>query len=83
MLKRLLPHYVASAEMYGDDSGDIAQLYPEEAAAVAGSVENRRREFAAVRICARSAMMTLGAFAECRMMWACLERRRQVGAGCS
>ncbi len=60
MLKRLLPHYVASAEMYGDDSGDIAQLYPEEAAAVAGSVENRRREFAAVRICARSAMMTLG-----------------------
>ena len=60
MLRRLLPHYVASAEVYDDDSGDIASLYPEEAAAVAGSVEKRRREFAAVRVCARSAMTALG-----------------------
>lgn len=60
MLRRLLPHYVASAEVYGDDSGDIAPLCPEEAAAVACSVEKRRREFAAVRVCARSAMTALG-----------------------
>lgn len=60
MLAGVLPHYVVSVESYGDDSRDVAPLYPEEATAVAGSVEKRRREFAAVRACARSAMTALG-----------------------
>ncbi|PZO60315.1 MAG: 4'-phosphopantetheinyl transferase [Pseudoxanthomonas suwonensis] len=60
MLRRLLPNFAVSAESYGDDSNNVALLYPEEAAAVAGSVEKRRREFATVRACARSAMMALG-----------------------
>jgi 4'-phosphopantetheinyl transferase EntD len=58
LLAGLLPAGVAVAESFGDEPE--ADLYPEEAAAVAGAVERRRREFAAVRACARTALAALG-----------------------
>lgn len=60
MIDELLPHPVVAVETYGDDEADQAPLYPEERAVVARAVEKRRREFSAVRGCARRAMMTLG-----------------------
>jgi 4'-phosphopantetheinyl transferase EntD len=60
LIEELLPESVVTVEAYGDDeSGDTA-LYPEEAAVVARAVDKRRREFAAVRSCARRAMEKLG-----------------------
>lgn len=41
-------------------AGQGAALHPEEAAAVAGAVANRRHEFSAGRACARNAMERLG-----------------------
>jgi enterobactin synthetase component D / holo-[acyl-carrier protein] synthase len=53
-----MPAGVAVAESFG--AGAPTELYPEEALAVARAAENRRREFAAVRHCARSALAALG-----------------------
>jgi 4'-phosphopantetheinyl transferase EntD len=58
LLAGLLPEGAAVAESFGD--GPEADLHPEEAAAVAGAAERRRREFAAVRACARVALAALG-----------------------
>lgn len=54
----LLPDDVAVVETFGDP-GHV-DLYPEEAQALAGAMEKRRREFAGVRHCARSALGLLG-----------------------
>ncbi|GAB2713280.1 4'-phosphopantetheinyl transferase family protein [Streptomyces bullii] len=59
MIEELLPETVVAVESFGQDAGD-APLYPEEAARVAQAVDKRRREFAAVRSCARRAMEKLG-----------------------
>ncbi|GAB2849671.1 4'-phosphopantetheinyl transferase superfamily protein [Streptomyces deserti] len=59
MIEELLPETVVAVEAYGHDGAD-ASLYPEEAALVARAVAKRRREFAAVRSCARRAMEKLG-----------------------
>jgi 4'-phosphopantetheinyl transferase EntD len=67
LLAGLVPAGVAVAESFGDGPlGQSAQigphvdLYPEEASAVATAAENRRREFVAVRRCARSALAAFG-----------------------
>ncbi|MFI6208186.1 4'-phosphopantetheinyl transferase [Streptomyces sp. NPDC051041] len=59
MIGELLPDTVVAVETYGHETGD-APLYPEEEALVARAVPKRRREFAAVRACARRAMEKLG-----------------------
>ena len=59
MIEELLPRTVVVVEAYGDDGAD-APLYPEEAALLTRAVPKRRREFAAVRSCARRAMRKLG-----------------------
>ncbi|MGW9494244.1 4'-phosphopantetheinyl transferase family protein [Streptomyces prasinus] len=59
MIGELLPGTVVVVEAYGDEGAD-ALLYPEEAAVVARAVDKRRREFTAVRSCARRAMEKLG-----------------------
>ena len=59
MIGELLPGTVVVVEAYGDEGTD-APLYPEEAAVVARAVDKRRREFTAVRSCARRAMEKLG-----------------------
>ncbi|MFI8191291.1 4'-phosphopantetheinyl transferase [Streptomyces sp. NPDC085946] len=59
MIEELLPDSVVAVEAYGDDGAD-APLYPEEAALVERAVAKRRREFTAVRSCARRAMDKLG-----------------------
>ncbi|KOG29204.1 4'-phosphopantetheinyl transferase family protein [Streptomyces resistomycificus] len=60
MIEELLPATVVTVEAYShDDLGD-ARLYPEEEAVVRQAVPKRRREFAAVRGCARRAMEKLG-----------------------
>ncbi|MEU2776201.1 4'-phosphopantetheinyl transferase superfamily protein [Streptomyces sp. NPDC007162] len=60
MIEELLPESVVAVEMLGDDAIHEAPLYPEEAALVARAVPKRRREFSAVRACARRAMEKLG-----------------------
>ncbi|MFE6895123.1 4'-phosphopantetheinyl transferase [Streptomyces sp. NPDC057694] len=60
MLAGLLADSVAIVESFGDDGSDRALLYPEEQACVARAVDKRRREFTAVRACARRAMAELG-----------------------
>lgn len=60
MIEELLPDSVVAVEMHGHDEPRNATLYPEEAAFVARAVAKRRREFAAVRACARRAMEKLG-----------------------
>ncbi|MEU9732808.1 4'-phosphopantetheinyl transferase superfamily protein [Streptomyces sp. NPDC048002] len=60
MIEELLPDAVVTVEAYGDEGDGSAALYPEEAAVVARAVDKRRREFAAVRGCARRAMEKLG-----------------------
>ncbi|MER5550400.1 4'-phosphopantetheinyl transferase superfamily protein [Streptomyces sp. NPDC002793] len=59
MIERLLPASVACADTFEKDA-PAGSLYPEEARLVATSVERRRQEFAAVRVCARRAMAALG-----------------------
>ncbi|MBC9724335.1 4'-phosphopantetheinyl transferase superfamily protein [Streptomyces sp. TRM68367] len=59
MIEELLPDAVVTVEAYGQDAAD-APLHPEEAELVARAVSKRRREFAAVRSCARRAMEKLG-----------------------
>ncbi|MET7381446.1 4'-phosphopantetheinyl transferase superfamily protein [Streptomyces sp. NPDC005526] len=60
MIEELLPDSVVTVEAYGDDETDRAPLHPEELAVVVKAVDKRRREFAAVRACARRAMEKLG-----------------------
>jgi 4'-phosphopantetheinyl transferase EntD len=63
VIEELLPDAVVTVEAYGDEDAE-ATLYPEEAAVVARAVDKRRREFAAVRLCARRAMEKLGVAAQ-------------------
>jgi len=58
MIERLLPPAV-SCEFVRDDIAR-AELFPEEAALMAGATEARMREFATARNCARSALARLG-----------------------
>ncbi|MGW3204369.1 4'-phosphopantetheinyl transferase family protein [Streptomyces sp. NPDC001135] len=60
MIEELLPESVVAVEAHGDDPLWDAPLYPEEAVLVERAVDKRRREFAAVRGCARQAMEKLG-----------------------
>ncbi|MEW2168254.1 4'-phosphopantetheinyl transferase superfamily protein [Streptomyces sp. NPDC007084] len=60
MMEELLPESVVVVENRGDDGGEDAPLYPEEQALLTRAVAKRRREFAAVRSCARRAMEKLG-----------------------
>ncbi|MEV6694612.1 4'-phosphopantetheinyl transferase superfamily protein [Micromonospora sp. NPDC051196] len=58
MIERILPAGVAAVESFGDQAG--IPLFAEEEAVVARAVDKRRREFAAVRHCARTALARLG-----------------------
>jgi 4'-phosphopantetheinyl transferase EntD len=58
MIATLVPAS-ASAEMFSD--APESSMFPVEAAAVAGAVSERRREFGTVRYCARRALRQLGA----------------------
>ncbi|WP_328767365.1 4'-phosphopantetheinyl transferase family protein [Streptomyces sp. NBC_00286] len=60
MIEELLPDAVVTVEANGDEPIEGAALYPEEEALIARAVEKRRREFTAVRACARRAMDKLG-----------------------
>lgn len=60
MIGELLPSGVVAVETHDLDGADEGLLSPEEAAVVAQAVPKRRREFAAVRACARRAMEKLG-----------------------
>jgi 4'-phosphopantetheinyl transferase EntD len=55
----LLPEAAVTVEAYGHEEA-ATPLHPEEAPLVARAVAARRREFAVVRSCARSAMEKLG-----------------------
>lgn len=57
MIERILPLAAQAAELFGDEPGD---LFPEEEAAIARALGNRRREFTSVRVCARRALAALG-----------------------
>ncbi|MEV5458066.1 4'-phosphopantetheinyl transferase superfamily protein [Streptomyces cellulosae] len=59
MIEALVPPTVAAVEAYGDEGVD-APLFPEEEALLTRAVAKRRREFTAVRSCARRAMEKLG-----------------------
>ena len=58
VLGLILPADVESEECFGDAPG--AALFPEEEKIIAHAVESRRREFAAVRGCARACLRRLG-----------------------
>ncbi|MFB7596701.1 4'-phosphopantetheinyl transferase [Streptomyces sp. NPDC056160] len=60
MIDELLPGPVVAVEAYGVEEAGRAALYPEEQAVMLRAVAKRRREFAAVRECARRAMEKLG-----------------------
>ncbi|RMB79802.1 4'-phosphopantetheinyl transferase [Streptomyces shenzhenensis] len=60
MIEELLPDSVVAVDTQGDDRIEEAPLYPEEEALMARAVAKRRREFSAVRACARRAMEKLG-----------------------
>ncbi|KPI14680.1 4'-phosphopantetheinyl transferase [Actinobacteria bacterium OK074] len=60
MIEELLPGPVVAVEAYGDEAATDAPLYPEEEALIVRAVAKRRREFTAVRACARRAMDKLG-----------------------
>lgn len=60
MIEELLPESVVAVETYGDDGAEGTTLYPEEQALLTRAVAKRRREFTAVRGCARRAMEKLG-----------------------
>ncbi|MFI2203433.1 4'-phosphopantetheinyl transferase [Streptomyces sp. NPDC020192] len=60
MIEELLPESVVAVEAHRDDPLWDAPLLPEEEPLVALAVTKRRREFAAVRGCARRAMEKLG-----------------------
>jgi 4'-phosphopantetheinyl transferase EntD len=60
LIEELLPDPVVTVEAYGNEEPAPGALYPEEETIVAQAVAKRRREFAIVRSCARSAMEKLG-----------------------
>ncbi|MEU1403053.1 4'-phosphopantetheinyl transferase superfamily protein [Streptomyces sp. NPDC005728] len=60
MIEELLPKSAVAVEAFGDQETDEAALYPQEQQLVARAVAKRRREFTAVRVCARRAMEKLG-----------------------
>ncbi|MFH8337273.1 4'-phosphopantetheinyl transferase [Streptomyces sp. AM6-12] len=60
MIEQLLPESVVAVEALPDDPLWDSPLHPEEEVLVARAVGKRRREFAAVRGCARRAMEKLG-----------------------
>ncbi|MEU7427567.1 4'-phosphopantetheinyl transferase [Streptomyces sp. NPDC048362] len=60
MIEELLPESVVAVEALRDDPLWEAPLHPEEEGFVARAVAKRRREYAAVRGCARRAMEKLG-----------------------
>jgi enterobactin synthetase component D / holo-[acyl-carrier protein] synthase len=64
VIEELLPDSVVTVDMLGDDRIEEAPLFPEEAALVVRAVAKRRREFSAVRACARRAMEKLGVSAQ-------------------
>ena len=59
-MEELLPQSAVVVESHADDAADRAPLYPEEQALLTRAVAGRRREFTAVRHCARRAMAKLG-----------------------
>jgi 4'-phosphopantetheinyl transferase EntD len=58
MIEEILPRCVAAAEAMNDPPGVV--LFPEEAAVLAGAADERRREYATARACARAALRKLG-----------------------
>ncbi len=58
LLTRVLPERAVTAETYADPPG--VPLFPAEEAVVMRAVDKRRREFATVRHCARTALERLG-----------------------
>lgn len=58
MLEQILPEVVLSAECVGEPPA--GGLFPAEETAVADAVDRRRREYAAVRRCARACLRRLG-----------------------
>jgi 4'-phosphopantetheinyl transferase EntD len=58
LIRSILPTCLASAEAYGDVAG--AELLAAEEAAIGKASEARRREYATVRHCARTALHELG-----------------------
>jgi 4'-phosphopantetheinyl transferase EntD len=58
MIEKILPPWVASAEVFDDPPG--VTLFPEEEAVIARAVDRRRREFTTARHCARQALAQLG-----------------------
>ena len=58
MLEVILPAGVESEECFGEPPGGV--LFPEEEQIIAHAVEARRREYAAVRSCARACLSRLG-----------------------
>jgi 4'-phosphopantetheinyl transferase EntD len=58
MIERILPGAVVAVDTREDDPAAV--LFPEEEALLARAVDKRRREFATVRACARTALARLG-----------------------
>jgi 4'-phosphopantetheinyl transferase EntD len=58
MLEVILPAGVESEECFGDPPGGV--LFPEEEKIIAHAAATRRRDFAAVRSCARACLERLG-----------------------
>ena len=58
MLELILPAGVESQECFGEPPGGV--LFPEEEQVIAHAVPARRREYAAVRSCARACLARLG-----------------------
>jgi 4'-phosphopantetheinyl transferase EntD len=58
MLRMILRADVESEECFGEASGEL--LFPQEDKIIAHAVEARRREYAAVRSCARACLRRLG-----------------------
>jgi 4'-phosphopantetheinyl transferase EntD len=60
VIEELLPDTVVAVEAHGNDDAGHLPLLPQEEPLVARAVAKRRREFTAVRSCARRAMEKLG-----------------------
>jgi 4'-phosphopantetheinyl transferase EntD len=58
MLELIVPADVESEECFGEGPGGV--LFPEEEKTIAHAVESRRRQYAAVRSCARACLARLG-----------------------
>jgi 4'-phosphopantetheinyl transferase EntD len=58
VIGQIMPASVSVAESFGDDPA--AEIFPQERIVVARATEDRRREFATGRACARAAMARLG-----------------------